>query len=221
MEVKDKFLNYGRGLKIGAGASYNLLDNFAARLSVAFSAGVPRATIQSESVDHPANGVVTTTTVDEKARYSQLGFRLMGIPRFTVADLFDLYFGAGLGLYFSFRGEEASSEIRSSVATTQFRFETKTEYKNLPSFAFLGAVGGEIPLNDMLNVYAEVGFDAMTVIMKERTVRRYNAAGSVTNTDHEVYERNDIHRGENTSLNPNKAPGTNWGLKLGVRIPIL
>jgi len=213
----DRYLSFGRGLKLQGGASYEVLQNLALAFAFQFSGGVPPAkTVDVARLD--VGGIQTTTTTETRQHYSQFQLALSARPRFTVADLFDMYVGTGFGVVFTPTHTDATQSVHvvngNTVSNTNY--SALIEYKTKPAAAFLGCLGAELPLTDMLILFGEVNFEAMTVIVKEEqitksTMSRYDETDPPT-----IYEQNATDRQE-----PPKIPGTNWGLKLGVRIPIL
>jgi len=216
----DRYLNFGRGLKLQAGASYEVLRNLAVAFAFQFSGGVPPAkTVSIARFD--VGDIRTTTTTEIRQHYSQFQLALSARPRFTVVDLFDMYVGTGFGIVFTPTHTDASRDIRvangSTVSNT--KHSAKIEYKTKPAAAFLGCLGAELPLTDMLILFGEVNFEAMTVIVKERSVTDDNDITGLAGPGDDltiIYEQSAPDRPE-----PPKIPGTNWGLKVGVRIPIL
>jgi opacity protein-like surface antigen len=187
VEKNDQYLNYGHGLKIEAGVHYLLMEHLGCQAVLSYTAGVPP--IQVTNI--PA-GLETET-------YSRntFGIKALLVPRVQVLDLFDVYAGFGMGLFFGWLSwERASSPY-------------KGEYKTNPGFAFCGSLGAEYPVIRELIVFAEIAIEQMNF-----TVTRSRGTESSLET---VYEQN------STAPNifaPPKVPGSNVALRAGVRFPI-
>jgi opacity protein-like surface antigen len=204
LKQDDLYLNYGQGIKIDGGASYRLLPSMDAQLGIQFSGGVPPVTEN----DKTELGAVTTTT-EGKFHRSQLGFTLQGAPRFTVADLLDAYVRAGIGLFFTF-----SSQDWTTSSTGLGTVTTKVDESNAATLGFVAGMGAEYPLTDILALYGELGFDMMTVRLKERTTTITSDPNPTPDKD--IYEKDATDRDT-----PPKIPGSNFNVRIGVKVGIL
>ncbi|MBD3344092.1 MAG: hypothetical protein GF401_03415 [Chitinivibrionales bacterium] len=210
-EMDDHYLNIGRGIKLDIGAAYRVMENIDARLGLEYSGGVPSITKEVESID----GVGGTTT--SKYKYSQFGIKLYAVPNFRIVELLDMYLGVGAGVFFNF----TSMEI---VRTTDGpdKYEAKVDFKNKPSFAFLGLIGANYPLNDFAWLFTEINFAAMNVTAKEREVESSDFPSNVnedmrlTSGTVDIYEK-----GAHDRFAPVKTPASNFAIKAGIRFFVL
>ncbi len=117
------------------------------------------------------------------------------VPRFTVIQLLDMYIGVGTGLYFaglSYEGDEEGS------------FDSRA------ALGFNGMVGADLPIMDDLSVFGEIGFEQVSFTLEQQEITRTNFPDREEGTF--PFERDS----QNLSAPP-KIPGSNWGIRIGIR----
>jgi len=198
-DVKDRFFNYGSGVKLDAGCQYYLMENLALQGSFGYSVGL-------QFKDEKAiNGVSTTTTTFHRHLF---GLKALVVPRFEVLDLLDLYAGAGLGFFWN------ACPFKTTVKTTPGTQEASGKIISHPALGLLGEFGVNYPLNDKLTLFGEVGFEQISFDLGKYVVEKSNL--SLTSTGTQYYSKNDAN-----NLDPKNVPGSNFQIRAGVRFTLL
>jgi opacity protein-like surface antigen len=201
-EVKDHFYNYGSGLKLDLGCQYKLQDNLFLQGSFGYSLGVPAMKLVDATIG------TTTTTTHQRHLF---GIKLHLVPKFQVLDLLDMYAGVGAGFYWTSR----SFKIVSELATVG-KQEAEGKITSSPALGFSGLLGTDYPLNDKVTLFGELGFEQISFNLSKYKIDKSTIAtqkaGSVYN-----YEKNAT--GTN-NLEPEKVPGSNFQLRIGIRYAI-
>jgi hypothetical protein len=206
-DVDDDFYNAGRGLKMDLGASYRFLEYVNVIGAFALTIGLPKAGYEFEDVN-TVTGRTTKTTVE--ITNSQFGLKFLLAPTFQIFDLLDMYVGVGLGLYWNSAGYEYSQEVAQSGVATVRQEETGV-VETKPSVPFIGMVGVEYPVADRLIIYLDGCFEAMNakIVEVEYTESDFN-----TPMD-ETFDADDPNEDP-----PPEIPGSNFAIRLGVRVPL-
>jgi opacity protein-like surface antigen len=208
-ETDDEYLNFGSGLKVDLGAAYRFIEHVDARASFIMSFGIPYTDVEMEDRDETGSPVDVTTETFTYHR-AQFGFRLMLVPRFRAFDLFDMYVGAGLGLYFT----SASFEREFDNSTTAVHYEEEVDIDTKASLPFIGMLGAEYPINKHLVVFLDATYEAQNVTVQEYKVEETNFPAGMATTS-QKFEKDATDRPA-----PPKIPGSNWQIRLGVRVPL-
>jgi hypothetical protein len=191
LEKTDHYLNYGQGMKLETGVMYMAMDYVYVKGCFSYTWGVPRADIVTKN---NVSGVETKETF----KTHLLGLKALLLPQFNALDLFDMYAGAGLGLFFTSLTSDHSSTTYTGRYTTSAALD------------FCGALGLDYPVGDQLTVYTELGFDMMSFTLKREVKAVDNTA--VT------YDKNSTDRND---LSPQKIPGSNVALAVGIKVPLI
>ncbi len=189
-EAEDNYLNYGHGLKINAGVNYNFTNYLGMRVGFNYTAGLPSIKID---YDEPLSEHTETF------KRNLFGIKVMLIPRFEAFDLFDMYAGIGIGMFFTVLKIESSDK-------TNRHYEG--EIRTNPALSFNSLIGADFALNDRFTLFGELSFDLMSFNTK-----------SMKATDSE--SQIDFVKDSNTSQHPIKIPGSNFGISIGMRMTIL
>lgn len=191
IEVKDRYLNYGYGLKIDAGVDYLLMENLSLQAGVVWSGSVPRLRITYES---------PSDTWTETYHRAIFGLKAAVRPEFRVLELLDMYTTFGAGLFFS----------TLSIENDDDDYVAEGYIKTKPAIAFLGGLGANWPVTDMFSLVGELFTEQMSFKTKERR--------TTDPDDNPVQsERNSEVLNSDVVEPPTKIPGSNWGLKVGIR----
>jgi hypothetical protein len=151
------------------------------------------------------DGAGTKTTVNYS--WTTIGIKALVKPTFQILDLFDVYTGFGVGLYFAMSG----SDIKRTIPGAEYT--AKTVDANNPALAFIGSLGVEYPLTENIIMYGELYCEQMSFTTTQTTYANSTFPnGYVT----PVY----YHEDEAGSAPPPKTPGTNIAIRAGVRFPI-
>lgn len=208
-ESDDKYANAGRGLKIDLGAAYRAVEHVDVKLAFDMGFGLPSIECIEHQKWNPV-GVLRESKTTLKVSTNQFGLKLMLAPRFTIADLIDVYVGAGLGLYWT----AASYEIEDytidatgtkTIDTEEGKIDTKA------AIPFIGQLGLEYPISRMLIIYLDATYQAMNVTIQSVKAEKSTFA----NPTSEEFENDD----QNDPAPP-KIPGSNLAIRLGVRVPL-
>jgi hypothetical protein len=211
-KTRDVYLNYGTGIKAEAGAAYDLMKNVGLQAGFDFSGSAPRATVKTLSSNTVA-GITTLDTITATYRYALVGVKCRIVPRFTVFDLFDMYTGVGIGLYFP-SSEYNLKNVLVASSTTGTVKTTQTEHRKYtfdPSFGLTGAVGAEYPLLESLILTGEICFQAQSLTITKEDIDQSDFIATTTN----YYQYNVADRAA-----PPKVPASNWSIRFGVRVPL-
>ena len=196
---EDHYQNFGWGIKLDGGVDYLLMDKLYVQGGLCVNFGVPGI---SNVLD---DGAGSKTTVNYG--WSTFGIKALVKPTFQLFDLFDVYTGFGLGLYFAMSG----ADIKST--TLGGDFSSKAVDNNNPALAFIGSLGIEYPLNENIILFGELYCEMMSFTT---TKTAYSNSTAPFYIDHIVYYQEDV-----TDRNPPpKTPGTNIAIRAGVRFPI-
>jgi hypothetical protein len=206
-KLEDHYRNFGWGIKLDGGVDYLLMDKLFVQGGFCFNFGVPGI---SNVIDNPPANPGSKTTVNYG--WTTFGIKALIKPTFQVFDLFDVYTGFGLGLYFAM----SSTDIKSSTPVGDY--SAKSVDANNPALAFIGSLGVEYPLNENIIMFGEIYCEQMSFTMISTVYSNSTFAGS-HNGDYDnrtVY----YHEDETNSQPPPKIPGTNVAIRAGVRFPI-
>lgn len=206
---KDHYLNQGRGIKLGLGAGYRAMENMDVQLALHFSGGIPRVTPDIAATDD--QGGVQENTY----KTSQFGIHLLAVPQFSLLDLADAYVGTGAGLVFNF-----SSRDVARTTTTQGTFEATVKHVNTPSVALLGLAGVNYPLQETMDLFAEIAFEAANTTRREDEVTSSNFPTNLNSSLEEgqavIYEKDAVN-----ATHPLRTPASNIAIRIGVRLYVL
>jgi len=193
----DQYLNGGAGLKIDAGVLWALMDNFYAQIGIEYTAGIPKLerTISdlSEAIGDPDRAYTVSFS------RNIFGIKALALPQFRFLDLLDVRTGVGIGIFFCGISVEDSRANR----VVEGYIETK------PAFAFLGQLGADYPLSEKFILFADLSFTATRFTVEKAR----DTDGDIT-----IFEKDDIGNDVQT---PEKLPGSTWGLRIGIRMPII
>lgn len=196
---EDHYQNFGWGIKLEGGADYLLMENLYGQAGLCYSIGVPW-------FDNVTDDGTTRTTVS--CHWSTLGIKALLKPTFKFLDLFDVYTGFGLGLYFAF----SSADIKQ----TPTNYSAKEVDGNNPVLAFIGSLGVEYPLTESIIMYGELYCEQMSFTMTKTDYTN----SSFPKGDPYAPRTVTYHEDENGSPYPPKTPGTNVAIRVGMRFPI-
>jgi opacity protein-like surface antigen len=189
-KAEDYYLNYGHGLKINAGVNYNFTNYLGMRVAFNYTAGLPSIKIDYED---------QISEYTETFKRNLFGIKVMLVPRFEAFDLFDMYAGIGIGLFFT------SLKIENS---DKANYPYEGERRTKPALSFNSLVGADFALNDRFTLFGELSFDLMSFNTK-----------SMKPTDSKT--QTDFVKDSNSSEHPIKIPGSNFGISIGMRVTIL
>ncbi len=198
--VTDRFFNYGSGAKFDLGCQYFMMENVALQTSFGYSVGLP---FEQKSV------VALNTTITTYKGH-MFGVKAMIVPRFEILELLDLYTGVGLGFFWNSRPFKAVSV--TEIGQTEISQEAKGKITSKPALGFLGQLGADYPLNDNLTLFGEVAFEEVSFNLSKFKVEESSIPGISSDT----YLENDA-----SNLPPEKVPGSNWQIRIGVRYSII
>ena len=201
--VTDRFFNYGSGFKFDVGCQYFAMENVALQPSFSYSAGIP---FKQETITN------TTTRTTTYSRHL-FGIKLQVVPRFEVLDLITMYTGVGLGLYWNAR--PFNVVVKSDVAGTELKQEANGKITSKPALGFMGMLGTDYPLNDKLTLFGEVGCEQVSFSLDKYVIEKSGVTGLGEGTTY--YSKDDANP---NNLAPQKVPGTNFQIRVGVRFAI-
>ncbi len=200
---QDNYLNFGNGLKLEGGADLKLMQHLYAQGAVSYSNGLWGINQVAD-----ATGVDKTT---ENFLYSTFGIKAILKPTFQVLDLFTMYTGFGIGLYF------AGLTIHRTETGPGINLSARADDSEWPAFAFVESLGLEYPLTSAIIAFGELYCEEMNFMTRQRTITGSNyPAGSEWANQIINYQNNVTDRAE-----PFSTPGTNVAIRLGVRFPLL
>ncbi len=201
--AETKYFNYGKGLKFDFGARFGLAEKLKAQTDFDISFNVPKL----EVVDKPIATTTTTTTYSS----SMFGIKAKIIPEFEFLELINMYTGVGIGFYWgSLKYESKTSTTIANVTTSS---ERVGKFVAAPALGLTGFLGADFPLSSQLTLFGEIGFDAVSFKWKKEVVEKSPVTGDVGNHN---FEKDDPNNPP-----PPKVPGSNWQLRVGVRMGIL
>ncbi len=202
--TEDHFLNLGHGVKFELGCGVMLLPFLEARVALDLTQGAPSPTINSfRSIDD-----ATQDTVIDYS-YSSYGLRVIFAPYFEVFDLVYMYIGTGI----VFNSVRSVQEI--TITTTEpDQLQTATLVNEIPlAIGFTGVTGFELPLTETISFMGEIRFEQMNhKLMRQRVDTVFNFPDMRTVT----FEQDDVEREP-----PPNIPGTNWGVRVGLKVWVL
>lgn len=197
--VTDQFFNYGSGFKIDLGCQYFMMEDVALQASFSLSMG-GRFKISDEVGDSH------TTTTYKRRLY---GIKVGVVPRFEALDLIDVYTGVGIGFYWNSRPFE---KVFENPQGTQ---ESKGKITSSPTFGFHGLLGMDYPLTDQFTLFGEIGFELMRFNLKKYIIKETNITTEEPGTT--FYNKDDT---DSDNLAPEKVPGSNFQIRIGIRYAI-
>jgi hypothetical protein len=198
----DHYQNFGWGIKLDGGVDYLVMDKLYVQGGLCFNFGVPGiSNVQDD-------GAGTKTTVNYG--WTTFGIKALVKPTFQLFDLFDVYTGFGLGLYFAGSG----ADIKST--TPGGDFSARSVDNNNPALAVIGSLGVEYPLTENIIFFGELYCEAMSFTTTSTAYSNSTYPGGNNYFNHIVY----YHEDETNSPPPPKTPGTNVAIRAGVRFPI-
>lgn len=199
---KDFYLNYGGGFKIDLGAQYYMMENVALQGGIAFSAGMKNITTDDRTAD-PAS--------DYSTKYSHrnlFAIKVLVVPRFEILELMNVYTGVGLGLFWNSLHYDITEKIADS------KFSENGKIKTSPKIGFLGEVGADYPLSDLMSLYGEIGFEMVSFTWDKQVIEKTSIPTHKTGT--EVFLKDAANQQP-----PQRVPGSNWQIRFGARFNIL
>ncbi len=207
IERKDRYLNYGQGLKIDVGIQYFMMENVALQAGFIYTPGVPGLTTEYRN-DYTLLGI--QGFIDSTVEYhrNMFGVKAMIVPRFEIFELLNMHTGVGVGFYWNTLGYEIT---RKSSADTTTRTE-EGSIKSAPSLGFNGLIGVDYPISDLLSLFGEIGFDMTSFRWTKQMIdnTEFNRATGSYN-----FEKNTPNQRP-----PLRVSGSNWRLSVGVRYAI-
>jgi opacity protein-like surface antigen len=191
----DSYLNYGQGFKIDVGTQYFTMPNLAIQAAFSVSFGIPGF----ETEDKIASVFDSTT------KYSRdlFGIKLQVVPHFEVLELLNMYTGVGLGFFWN-RLHYQATVVRPVLGTTT----EKGKIISSPSMGFTGMLGADYPISDAVSAFAELAFEQVSFKWKKKVV---------DGTNKTTFFEEDA---PNTQPPP-KVPGSNWQVRIGIRLGVL
>lgn len=213
IERKDRYLNYGQGLKIDVGVQYFMMENVALQAGFIYTPGVPALTTEYR-YDYTIAGA--QGFIDSTVEYhrNMFGIKAMIVPRFEIFELFNMHTGVGAGFYWNTLRYEINSTRRNEIAGISSD-STRTEegsIRSTPSFGFNGLLGVDYPISDLLSLFGEIGFDMTSFRWTKQMIdnTEFNRATGSYN-----FEKNTPNQ-----RSPLRVSGSNWRLSVGVRYAI-
>jgi hypothetical protein len=200
---QDNFLNLGAGLKLECGADIRLMPHLYAQGALCYGNGM-------WGIDK----VVDNTGVDkvtEQYDYSTFGIKALLKPTFQVLDLFTAYTGFGVGLYF------AGLTLHRTEVTPLTSYAARADDAQGPTLAFEGSLGLEYPITHTIILFGELQLEAMNFLTMQRNITG-SSFPEISGWNNQIinYETNAVDRDT-----PASTPGTNLGIRIGVRFAIL
>jgi len=188
---EDKYFNYGKGLKLDLGARFAVAEKLKAQADFDLSFGVPKLETVYKN---------TTTNTTTKYSSSMYGIKVKIIPEFEFLELINMYTGVGIGFYWSSLKYDSKTSITILNTTA-------------PSLGLSGLLGADFPLSSKLTMFGELGFDAVSFRWTKEDIKESPITSEVGKHS---YEKDDPNNPA-----PPKVPGTNWQIRVGVRMGIL
>jgi len=200
---KDRFFNYGSGLKYRLGCQYFMSDNLILQPSFTYS----NALAFKEELVYSNSSRKTTY------QRQLFGIKVSVLPRFEFLDLIDVYTGVGLGFFWTGCSFEIVNESNNGTQKANGNINAS------PSLGFTGLLGADFPLSDKLTIFGELGFEQMNFDLKEKVIKESNITASPAVVAGKTYYSKDDSKPEN--LAPVKVPGSNFQVHIGVRWAVL
>jgi opacity protein-like surface antigen len=205
--VKDRFFNYGSGFKFDIGCQYFAMENVAIQPSFSYSVGTP--VIKENITDN-------TSRVTTYHRHL-FGIKLQVVPRFEVLSLINMYTGVGLGFYWN--AQPFQDVYKVEGLGIEAKEEASGKITSKPALGFMGMLGTDYPLNDKLTLFGEIGCEQVSFSLDKFVVEKGSIA---TDTPQRAvgttyYSKDDANPDNNP---PEKVPGTNFQIRVGIRFAI-
>lgn len=203
-ERKDRYLSYGQGVKFDFGLQYFMMENVALQVGFNYTPGVPG--IKTEYSRDVSVAGITSRILDSTVEYHRhmFGLKAMVVPRFEILELLDMHTGVGIGFYWNALSYETTRTIADTSQTE------KGSIKSAPSLGLNGLIGVDYPLNDLLSLFGEVGFDMTSFRWTKQKIKETGITGN----------SNGSYNFEKDTPNqrpPLRVSGSSWRLSFGVR----
>lgn len=217
VEIDDEYLNLGRGLKIDLGATYRFLEHVDVVAGLNLSLGVPYTSVEQTYTDNTITPSFSSSLIEDY-KHTQVGLKVLLQPRFKAFDLFDVYIGGGLGLYFT------SVSIEREYSSAGVRYTETVDVDVKAALPFIGRIGAEYPIADRLVIFLDGMYEAMNVTLQKVSLDGTSTFPG-TGTDQGGLDRDpttvETFEKDATDRNaPTKYPASNIAIRLGVRIPL-
>ncbi len=200
---QDNFLNFGSGLKLEGGAEFKLMPHLYGQGALSYTNGLWGI--------NQVNDITGVDKVTDQYFYSMFGVKALVKPTFQVLDLFTVYTGFGVGLFFSWL------TINRTETSAAGDFSARADDSQWPSVGLIGSLGVEYPLTHAIVLFGELQCEAMNFTTSQRTISKSTyPEGSDWSNQIINYETNAVDRDT-----PANTPGTNLGIRVGVRFPLL
>lgn len=204
-KTTDNYLNFGSGLQLEGGADIRLMQHLYCQAALCYGNGLWG--IDQVVVNESASGLTTT----DQYSYSTLGIKLLVKPTFQVLDLFTVYTGFGIGLDFAWL------TIHHSDVGPGVNLSARADDGQWPAFAFEGSLGLDYPITRSIIIFGELQCEVMNFMTSQRTITNSNYPdGTGWNNQIINYQTNATDRDP-----PASTPGTNVGIRVGVRFPLM
>jgi opacity protein-like surface antigen len=203
---QDNFLNLGAGLKLECGANIRLMPNLYAQGALCYGNGMWGINNVVENITIAGDDKITDQYV-----YSTFGIKALLKPTFQIFDLFTAYTGFGMGLYF------AGLTIHHSEVGPGVNLSARADDGQWPAFAFEGSLGLDYPITQSVIIFGELQCEVMNFMTSQRTITNSNYPdGTDWNNQIINYQTNATDR-----KTPYSTPGTNVGIRVGVKFPLM
>jgi opacity protein-like surface antigen len=205
-KTTDNYLNFGSGLQLEGGADIRIMQHLYGQAALCYGNGLWG--IDQVVVNKYTPGVTTT----DQCSYSTLGIKLLVKPTFQVLDLFTVYTGFGIGLDFAWL-----TIHHSQVGPGAVNLSARADDGEWPAFAFEGSLGLDYPITRSIIVFGELQCEVMNFMTSQRTITNSNFVTDPDWTNQiKNYQTNATDRDP-----PNSTPGTNVGIRVGVKFPLM
>ncbi|MBN1601900.1 MAG: hypothetical protein JW915_09835 [Chitinispirillaceae bacterium] len=203
-ERKDHYLNYGQGIKFDFGLQYFMMENVALQVGFNYTPGAPG--IKTEYSRGVSVAGITSSILDSTVEYHRhmFGLKAMVVPRFEILELLNMHTGVGIGFYWNALSYETTRTIADSTQTE------KGSIKSAPSLGLNGLIGVDYPLNDLLSLFGEVGFDMTSFRWTKQKIKETDITGNSIGSYN--FEKDTPNQRP-----PLRVSGSNWRLSFGVR----
>jgi opacity protein-like surface antigen len=203
IDRKDRYFNYGRGLKVDLGVQYFMMENVALQAGFYYSGGVP-ALEASYRVDTASATIFDSTF---SFHHHLFGLKVCAVPRFEILELLNVNAGVGIGLFWNSLRYEIVSETPTATRNEEGAIQSS------PTLGLVGLVGADFPLTDLMSLYSEVGFEQMSFKWKKRIIDQ-SQFGRRTGSYN--FEKNTPNQEP-----PPRIPGSNWRIGVGIRYVLM
>ncbi|HEX2958888.1 MAG TPA: hypothetical protein VHO70_18785 [Chitinispirillaceae bacterium] len=202
VERKDRYLNYGQGLKIDLGIQYFMMENVALQAGFCYTPGVPglKTEYRNDFTDH---------FIDSTVEYhrNMFGIKAMIVPRFEIFELLNMHTGVGAGFYWNTLSYDITRTTTADTALTE-----EGSIKSAPSFGLNGLLGVDYPISDLLSLFGEIGFDLTSFRWTKQMIKN-------TEFDRQTGSYN-FEKNTPNQRPPLRISGSSWRLSFGVRYAI-